>query len=130
VTEASVAVVIGTLNVHTQACQTSGKSGLSSRSASLTFSYSGLGSAAGWKFVDNSTALNGTSGLTATYTSTAGLELCVPTRISPLCSNPESFKTHETAWGPSFVGPHTIPTVGCTSKNCKLHFKYTGASAS
>lgn len=124
VTEASVPIVIGSLHVNTQACQSS-PGHRSSSSSSISFVASGLGSTAGWTFANSGTSLLSSGATTANYQSSGALRLCVPARINAMCSNPESFRTSQTAFIPSFVGPITIPAVSCVGSNCRLHFTYT-----
>jgi len=119
VTEASVPIVIGTLNVNRSACDDG--SALTSSSTSLTFDTTGPGAAAGWNFGTPSTSLSGTSGLTAGYTSSGSLQLCVAS-ASPLCADTETFTVTNSVFGPSFVGPVTLPTVACENAACKLNF--------
>jgi hypothetical protein len=125
VTDGSVAIVIGSLHVNTHICESS-PGHRSSSSSSISFLMSGLGSTTGWVFINQGTSLVNSTTTRANYTSNGALKLCVPTQLSPLCSNPTEFKTTQTEAIPSFIGPIPGPTVGCYVSGCGLHFKYTG----
>jgi hypothetical protein len=116
--EASVPWSLGTMTLNTNICMDGTK--LSSSTASMTWSASPAGMAAGWRFDNNATQRIEVGTANAAWVSSATLKLCVPTQISPLCSYGESFKITYYAYSKTFVGPQRGPVFACTNSYCRL----------
>lgn len=111
-------IPLGTITLNTNICMNG--SVMTSSTANMTWSASPAGMVAGWRFDNNTTQRLSTGPDNAAWVSSATLKLCVPSQVSPLCSNGESFKINNYAYRAGFVGPQRGAEFYCTNSYCQL----------